>query len=108
MTMKNLIIITIIIVSTVLLLLAHCRIGHKSTSSEIVNAIVTNVYKGGYDKCCVVIEYDGITRVLNDVDLYVRYDKRLGETVKVYMITRTYKFGKDTRMLVYNKGLLDK
>lgn len=94
-----LIIVTIFLFS----LTACCRGELQKTETEIVEAVVTNVWRsrGGNG---VTVEYGGARNDIVNSELYAKYQNNLGSTVTCYLIIRTYE-NQVTKQLVYNSDL---
>lgn len=94
-----LILVTIFLFS----LTACCRGELQKTETEIVEAVVTNVWRsrGGNG---VTVEYGGARNDIVNSELYAKYQNNLGSTVTCYLIIRTYEH-EVTKQLVYNSDL---
>ena len=106
---KILAIIVSVIIATIVVdgVASHLRTNNPlvSTMSEEVEAVITNAYMGPYGGR-VYVEYDGISLHWEDNSLYETYKDHIGETVRCYLITRTFEDGKINRTLVYNENLI--
>ena len=106
---KILAIIVSVIVATIVVdgVASHLKTNNPlvSTISEEVEAVITNAYMSPHVGR-VYVEYDDISLRWEDNDLYETYKDHIGETVRCYLITRTFENGKTTRKLVYNESLI--
>lgn len=96
--------LSIFLVAVFLLSLTACGRGElQKTETEIVEAVVTNVWRsrGGNG---VTVEYGGARNDIVNSELYAKYQNNLGSTVTCYLIIRTYEH-KVTKQLVYNSDL---
>ena len=95
---------SLILVVILLLSLSACGRGKlQKTETEIVEAVVTDVWRGRYGTG-ITVEYDGARNDIQNLELYNEYKDNLGSTLTCYMIIRTYEH-ETTKDLVWNADL---
>lgn len=96
--------LSLILVVILLLSLSACGRGElKKTETEVVEAIVTSVWRGR-SGTGITVEYGGARNDITNAELYSAYRNNLGSTLTCYLIIRTYE-NKTTKYLVWNAEL---